>query len=509
MRPRILIVEDTEELLHYLEKYIREMFPEFEILTARNEAEAARLMDQGSPSAIITDVNLSGAGGGERGGEAVLKAAQERKLNRRVVVISSYADLIKKLEGCRRVLRTSDYLEGLLSVVRDTLKISLTVALPEQSTHPIQFSVAPRDLYPHSTRHPLSLESPLLKEAVAGIGALSYLDLYRQQNALSQFVGRYVWEKLFRDHAELLEALAHARALATNPRNLLIRVVSERDALDAPVELLYDGREYVALVHALVRVIRGPSPRAEALPALLTNLATHNEPLRVLLLASDTCSGDLGRIPLVDTEIESIRALIDRRNSEGNRPSIKLCALKSWETCCSVVEKRLSESWDIIHYAGHGIYDEANPASSKLFFWEKSCSETDWRDAKDCTAAVRKLRGELQTLTTNQFSKGFDACPPSVVYLSCCHSARAGSVDCLVHSKSLGLMDAVIRRGVPVVIGHRWPLVDGPPAVSFVRTFYKQLLSGHTPDQAILSARQSVEDYDATWASAVMVLQSV
>ena len=76
-----------------------------------------------------------------------------------------------------------------------------------------------------------------------------------------------------------------------------------------------------------------------------------------------------------------------------------------------------------------------------------------------------------------------------------------------MYSKSLGLVDSIVRAGVRIVVGHRWPLIDDEPSVRFVKTFYQRLLSEYPPDDALFWARKSVEDHDAVWASAVMVHQ--
>ena len=68
-------------------------------------------------------------------------------------------------------------------------------------------------------------------------------------------------------------------------------------------------------------------------------------------------------------------------------------------------------------------------------------------------------------------------------------------------------MDAVSRAGVPVVLGHRWPLTDTSSAEKFTETFFESLLRREAPEQALLKARQALPEQDPTWASAVMIVQ--
>jgi CHAT domain-containing protein len=76
-----------------------------------------------------------------------------------------------------------------------------------------------------------------------------------------------------------------------------------------------------------------------------------------------------------------------------------------------------------------------------------------------------------------------------------------------VYSKSLGLVDTLVQCGVPVAVGHRWPVLDDDTSVEFVTTFYDTLLETRNPKQAILAARQNTQAHEAHWASAVLVLQ--
>jgi CHAT domain-containing protein len=69
-------------------------------------------------------------------------------------------------------------------------------------------------------------------------------------------------------------------------------------------------------------------------------------------------------------------------------------------------------------------------------------------------------------------------------------------------------MDAVVRTGVPITVGHRWPLVDNESSGRFVKTFYEKLLADYSPEQALFWARRAVMQDDPTWASAVMVVQN-
>jgi CHAT domain-containing protein len=139
----------------------------------------------------------------------------------------------------------------------------------------------------------------------------------------------------------------------------------------------------------------------------------------------------------------------------------------------------------VIHYAGHGSFSSHDPQNSGIHF-----------------------RGG--TMYTAELSQLLEKHPPSLLYLNCCHSARAGTGDCLTYSKSLGLADAVVRAGVPAVVCHRWPVPDNDTTVAFVESFYRKLLCEYPPERALLSARRAIQQkdtLDSAWSSAVMIVQ--
>jgi CHAT domain-containing protein len=94
-----------------------------------------------------------------------------------------------------------------------------------------------------------------------------------------------------------------------------------------------------------------------------------------------------------------------------------------------------------------------------------------------------------------------------MVYLSCCQSAASGDSTVRAFSDSLGMADRVLRSGVPVVIAHRWPVVDDDKHVNAVAEFYQRLSRGYPPEYALFSARNAVDKAHPSWASAVMILQ--
>jgi len=518
MKARILLVDDIGPLRSDMARMIQRAIPDCEIHEARNEKEAAEIMAQAVFWVVVSDIDLSAAEGAEDGGFTVLKTARDSDPETQLIAITAYADTkkverLRQFPGCRLVDRDSRvYLDLLANEVVEAVQRSenlhrptrLTIYVPQYPGGHIQYQLEPRHPVLRETAATLDLDFALLKEAAAGIGALTDLAAFPQQNALSKLAGQVIWNELFTKHPELLAALHRGLGTGPRPGRLLVRIVSNNDALDVPFELLHDGSDYLGLQQPLVRFLRNAQPSQATWAELHAGLEDR-KPVRILLIAANTCSRQLGLpgIPLVDDEVEAVKKTLA---GFGDRFHVE--ALGSWETHEELVRRKLEEAWHIIHYAGHGTYDASNPDDSRLHFWQRRCPQEWWPLVRERAEEAERLRGTLCSLRTADLRHYFEEKQPMLVYLSCCHSARAGHPHCLAYGKSLGLVDALVRTGVPLVVGHRWPLIDGDNSIRFVQTFYERLLRGYPPEHALLSARTSVGQYEANWASSLMVMQT-
>jgi CHAT domain-containing protein len=371
----------------------------------------------------------------------------------------------------------------------------------------------------------IELDFDFLKAVSAAIGSLIYTDEYGHRQVIAKFIGQYMWNQLFKYDENLLRSLSQAQGAVSRDENLCLNISSNSHALDLPLELLHDGNEYLALKHTFFRTIRRmQSGRSICLsfPALMQRKREEKKPLRVLLVASNVCSEKLGPIPMVDKEIKKIKKKIQSIIPYNcDIPEVEI--LNSWETTADRFLKKLEAKYDIVHYAGHGIYDEKYPDKSSLVFYQKQTSEEEWEDKKelfdkwysdfsydrrDLMEMMKKSRGKVIRIGIARLAAKFKKFTPSLVYLNCCHSARAGVLYDFAFSNSLGMVDAVARSGVSTVIGHRWPLADEKSSIEFVKVFYDKLLNFDTPEKAIFWARNEISNDTIDWASPVLVKQS-
>ncbi len=518
MSYQILIIDDHPCLREDLVRIVREACPDCEPKTAAAESEAMRLIAHQSFAMVVTDLRLGSDEQAACGGLAILRAAKRANPSAALVLVSSH--LGSHLSQIRdspadEVLDRSapGFLDALASTLASMLALAyqntqrcvLTVDLPgRHGGQHMSFALEPGMPQRQVTERPLTLDVALVKQAALAIGCLVANGSLRECNTLSRLVGSYLWDRLFREHQELLQVLGRGSGGPGGNAGLALRFTSGPEDLDLPLELLFDGQRFLALDHPLTRTIRcQPAAVHGDLPG-----RNGAQSVRLLLCAADTFSQELDNIPCVDAEVEALQEVFQRLAGKEST-----CLLASWETTYSDIRSRLRQSWQFVHYAGHGLYDEADSAGGKLLFWERACTRDQWRSigcAQDRNAMLSKahcFRGELQCLAMNELEHCLEISPPRIVYLNCCYSARTFGADAYCYRKSLGLLHAVVRAGVPIAVGHRWPVLDELSNVRFVREFYERLLEKRSPEQALLAARKSVSEHEAVWASPVMVMQ--
>lgn len=140
----------------------------------------------------------------------------------------------------------------------------------------------------------------------------------------------------------------------------------------------------------------------------------------------------------------------------------------------------LTGDFDIVHYAGHGDYDAADPDSTGWIF------------------------GESTVLTARDIFRARQV--PRLVFANACFSGvlqagRAFAPDEL--SKGLAtIAQAFFERGVPNYIGAGWP-VDDVQALSMAEVFYSSLLARASVGDALAAARGAVfaEQVESTWGA--------
>lgn len=130
-----------------------------------------------------------------------------------------------------------------------------------------------------------------------------------------------------------------------------------------------------------------------------------------------------------------------------------------------------SQRYDIVHFAGHGRYDAANP--------DRSC----WMFA-DGPLYAFELR---QTLANAEVR-------PWLIYGSACEGAREGGSSHNYHDGVYGMASAALSQGVAAYVGPLWKVSD-TDAKNVAAAFYEALLIRRTSlGEALSLARRSVRE---------------
>ena len=138
----------------------------------------------------------------------------------------------------------------------------------------------------------------------------------------------------------------------------------------------------------------------------------------------------------------------------------------------------LSEEFDLIHYSGHGDFDEKNPTKS------------GWIFGKDSILSAREIFRARRV--------------PRLIFANACFSGviRQGRPFTLQESNRnlAGLAQAFFERGVENYIGTGWP-VDDAAALEFAKVFYTEALSGQELGASLSKAREAILASGSTWGA--------
>ena len=345
---------------------------------------------------------------------------------------------------------------------------------------------------------PVRLRLPVLKRTLFDLG--EELRERRTAGALTRWrnrvaeLGERVFEDVFEDNSDLKQTLYLARQTAGDDESLILAFAGPRQHLGLPFELLHDNEGPLAVRHPICRQVTDVSGREpQRFLDFLTTLRpkgepSKGEPLRVLLLASDT--GAAERLQ-ADEEVKTLEEVI-RRESDVRKIRVEVEALPTARADYATVERLLTNCrFHVVHYAGHCRYDPERPEQSCLLFWDRGGA-----GRREVALTALALNGMLTRSETR------------LLYLNSCVGAVVGDGE-FAHQDCKGVMDAVVKAGVPAVLGYRWEVTDDG-ARAFAERFYQALFETHCPAKAALRARQTLyrrNAEDETWTAPVLVVQ--
>lgn len=236
-----------------------------------------------------------------------------------------------------------------------------------------------------------------------------------------------------------------------------------------PWELVYNGEVFLCNRFSIGRMVK---TRQAILGGGQRKLS---RPLQALVLVDP--EGDLRG---AYGEGSKIREYMDTNQDLVN------ATLRSGNISSDYVRKKM-RNFDIIHFAGHAVYDAEAPENG------------GWQLSGDVFRAVEVMK--MAGSSSNSM--------PALIFSNACESARTEqwSVSGTFQNEIFGLANAFLLAGVKHFVGTFWEILDEPSS-HFALTFYKSLLAGKTTGESLRTARQAtVEAFGeetVVWASYVL-----
>ena len=184
-------------------------------------------------------------------------------------------------------------------------------------------------------------------------------------------------------------------------------------------------------------------------------------------------------LPGAENEAASVRAMLNSRNQHVT----EVLGRDSKTDARRVILALHADSYRIMHFAGHGVYNhELNSDSYSCDLCGQKVPTT--------TRVTGMVIGSNSFLTpANIKSIRF---VPELVFINCCHLGREEGKPRLEnpHKLAANLATEFIRMGVKAVIAAGWAVNDRA-AETFANTFYSLMLDGRRFGEAVRDARKA------------------
>ncbi|MGE0599994.1 MAG: CHAT domain-containing protein [Dehalococcoidia bacterium] len=248
-----------------------------------------------------------------------------------------------------------------------------------------------------------------------------------------------------------------------------LRLSGAPGLIDIPWEFLFDqsARRFVALS------VDSPLVRFLDVPGVTTPLKVA-PPIKILAAIASPSDFE----PLqVEDEWKRLQAVAD---------SVSALSIERLEKpTLSELQRALRREYHILHFVGHGGFDEATQDGLLVF-------EDEQGRGNEVSATY------LSTLL-------HDADSLRLAVLNACDGARGSRTD-----QFSGVAQSLLQQGVPAVVAMQFEISDDA-ALTFAREFYGAFSEGLPLEAALAEARKSMfaEQNDSEWATPVLYLRSV
>lgn len=264
------------------------------------------------------------------------------------------------------------------------------------------------------------------------------------------------------------EALNEAQASKKSLR-VTLALSQAPELAEIPWEYLYDAPNFLSIT-ASTPVVRYLDVSKPVRPVQL------ELPIRILAVVSAPSDAEELKTDEEKAKLETaLKPLI-----EANAIAI------DWlegATLLALTKKLRPDTYHILHFIGHGGFDEANEEGALLF--------------EDESGRGSIVSGEqLATILNGKTSL-------QLVFLNSCEGARTSRKDPFA-----GVAASLIQREIPAVIAMQFEITDRA-AIIFAGDFYAGLAEGQPVDAAVTQARLTVfaDQNDVEWGTPVLFMR--
>lgn len=245
----------------------------------------------------------------------------------------------------------------------------------------------------------------------------------------------------------------------------IIWIVDEHTAW-YPWELLHDGvndTSPLCINAGMIRQLSTPNYR------LRINIISNR---KALVIADPMLDGRAFQLPAAKKEGEMVYSLLSDHQFE---------TISKINSNALDIFKCLSSEYKIIHFAGHGVFDENSTMDSGMLI------------GKDCLLTTKDI-ANLSSV-------------PEFVFVNCCFLGHTdGNAENLSQKRyqlAANIGTQLINNGVKAVIAAGWA-IDDQAALEFTKMFYEKMLSGYTFGESTLAARRYIYErfnQNNTWGA--------
>ena len=222
---------------------------------------------------------------------------------------------------------------------------------------------------------------------------------------------------------------------------------------EKPWEFAYDSGRQTFLATEEIHFVRNVLTNVPADPILRSD-----GPLRILVASAQPVG--FGRLS-IEQEVEVIRRGFEALIEAG----LVVVEVLARATPAQIHDRLSSGTWQVVHFIGHGAYDEAENEGFLVF-------EDD--------------RGGKYRLGERAVREIFCKRGVSLVFLNACESGRGGRADF-----NKGVAQSLVAHGLPALVANQYSVLDSS-ATSFAQHFYSSIAQGMSLGQAAREARIAV-----------------